>query len=320
MTEWQNGIAKITLPTPFAVGDVNVYLVKGERLTLIDAGTKTEESWDTFKSQLGDLGHTPEDIEQVVLTHHHPDHVGMLDFLPDSLEVYGHYINERWINRTEEFLEGHNRFFHDIFAEFGIPDQFLPFIKQSRKILRYSCHRPLTGVLKEGDRPLGLSDWQVIETPGHAQSHIALFRESDGVLIGGDHIIAHISPNPLIEPPLPGETERPKSQLQYNASLKKLLNYPIELVYSGHGKEVVNLNPLIEKRLSKQHDRAMGVKQMLAVEPLTVFQVCQRLFPTVYERELSLTISETVAQFDYLVSLGEIEMDTERQPYLYRAR
>ncbi|SFA97389.1 MULTISPECIES: MBL fold metallo-hydrolase [unclassified Bacillus (in: firmicutes)] len=320
MTEWQNGIAKITLPTPFAVGDVNVYLVKGERLTLIDAGTKTEESWEAFKSQLGELGLTPEDIEQVVLTHHHPDHVGMLDYLPDSLEVYGHYINERWINRSEEFLEEHNRFFHAIFAEFGIPDQFLPFIKQSRRILRYSCHRPLTGELKEGDRPLGMSDWEVIETPGHAQSHIALFRESDGVLIGGDHIIAHISPNPLIEPPLPGETERPKSQLQYNASLKKVLNYPIELVYSGHGKEVFNLNPLIEKRLLKQHDRAMGVKQMLATEPLTVFQVCQRLFPTVYERELSLTISETVAQFDYLLSLGEIEMVTEHQPYLYRAR
>jgi glyoxylase-like metal-dependent hydrolase (beta-lactamase superfamily II) len=320
MTEWKNGIAKITLPTPFAVGDVNVYVIQGERLTLIDAGTKTEESWLSFKAQLAELSLTPADIEQVVLTHHHPDHVGMLDYFPASLEVYGHPLNERWINWTESFLHEHDQFYLEIFKEFGIPAKFTSYLKQMRKMLHYSCRRSLTGELREGARPLGLEDWQVIETPGHAQSHISLFREKDGVLIGGDHVIAHISPNPLLEPPVLGQTERPKPQLQYNDSLNKLLQYPIQLVYSGHGKEVVDLEPLIEKRRTRQHERAMGVKKMLTPVALTVFEVCQRLFPAVYERELILTISETVAQLDYLASLEEIDIIKDSEPYLYRAR
>ncbi len=308
MTEWKNGVAKITLPTPFRVGDVNAYVIKGERLTLVDVGPKTEETWLSLTEQLKELGIQPSDVEQVILTHHHPDHAGLLDYFPDSLEVYGHPVNDRWIHPTEAFLVENEHFFMKSFLEFGIPETYLQFIGMLKKELKYSCDRTLTGHLREGDRPLGLSDWRVIETPGHAQSHIGLYREKDAIFIGGDHLLAHISPNPILEPPLPGEKERPKPQLQYNQSLKKLLEVPIDLVYSGHGEEIYNKNELIHKLLSKQHERAQKVKSWLEKEPLTVFEACQLLFPKIYQRQLSLTISETVAQFDYLTDLEEISV------------
>lgn len=166
--------------------------------------------------------------------------------------------------------------------------------------------------------PRGLSEWKVIETPGHAQSQIALFREKDGVLIGGDVILAHISPNPLLEPPIPGEKERPKPQLQHNDSMKKLLSYPIKMVYTGHGEEVYDLEELIEKRLTRQHERAMTVYEWLKEEQLTVFEICKRLFPTAYKRELMLALSETAGQLDYLDSIGEI-ISKDGQPVLYEA-
>jgi glyoxylase-like metal-dependent hydrolase (beta-lactamase superfamily II) len=319
MTEWKDGIAKITVPTPFAVGDVNVYLIKGERLTLIDAGVKTEQSWNSLTAQMGELDLSPADIEQVILTHHHPDHVGMLDFFPDSLEVYGHHLNERWIHPTEAFFQEQEEFFRVHFLEFGLPEEYFSLVSKLRKTLKYSCNRPLTGYLVEGMRPIGLPEWQVIETPGHAQSQIALFREKDGILIGGDLILAHISPNPLLEPPAPGETERPKPQLQHNDSMKKLLSYPIQCVYTGHGEEVYNLAELVEKRLTRQHERAMTIHGWLKEEQLTVFEICKRLFPSVYQRELMLTISETVAQLDYLSSIGEIS-NKDTIPVLYQAK
>lgn len=317
MTQWKDGVAKLVIPTPFPVGDVNVYIIKGDRLTLVDVGPKTDMAWEAFNHQLKDLKLTVKDIEQVVLTHHHPDHAGLLDYFSPSLEVYGHRLNERWLCRTEAFLVAHDQFYHQLFCEFGIPEQYIKLIGALKKTLRYTCSRSLTGELKEGDSPLGLDNWKVIETPGHAQSHIGLLREKDGVFIGGDHLLAHISPNPLLEPPLPGKTERPKPQLQYNESLKRLKQFPIQLVYSGHGEEVYEINKLIEKRLARQHDRAMLVKNWLMEEPLTVFQVCKRLFPAVYERELSLTISETIAQLDYLQELGEISVNKENEAFLY---
>ncbi|MBS4191138.1 MBL fold metallo-hydrolase [Bacillus sp. FJAT-49705] len=319
MAEWKDGLAKLVIPTPFSVGDVNVYVVKGERLTLVDVGPKTEEAWEALNAQLKDLHLSPDDIEQVVLTHHHPDHAGLLDYFPQTLDVYGHRNNQRWLHRTDAFLKAHDEFYYDLFPRCGIPEQYLSFIDLMKKPLYFSCSRSLSGELKEGDIPPGLYSWTVIETPGHAQSHIGLFREKDGVFIGGDHLLAHISPNPLMEPPLPGKTKRPKPQVQYNESLKKLLQLPIQLCYSGHGDNIYHVHELIEKRLVRQHERALHVKKWLEEEPLTVFEICQRLFPTVYKKEFSLTISETIAQLDYLHALGAISINKEGKAYLFSA-
>ncbi|MDQ0269351.1 MBL fold metallo-hydrolase [Cytobacillus purgationiresistens] len=319
MAVWTNNIAKLVIPTPFPVGDVNLYLISGERLTLIDAGPKTDEAWAALHSELKDLGLTINDIEQIILTHHHPDHVGLLDYFPKEMKVYGHPLNERWLNRTEDFLQENNQFYRKILPEFGLVNIFEKFTHMLTSELRFFCSRSLTGVLTEGDAPIGLNGWKVIETPGHAQSHIGLLRESDGVYIGGDHLLAHISPNPLMEPPLPGETERPKSLLQYNEALDKLKRLPITTFYAGHGKDFTNVNELIDKRRKSQHDRAMKVRGWLVEEPMTVFDICKRLFPKVYQRELPLTISETVAQLDYLLALGEISKYKEGSAFLYSA-
>jgi glyoxylase-like metal-dependent hydrolase (beta-lactamase superfamily II) len=319
MTEWTDGIAKLTMPTPFKVGDVNAYLIKGDRLTLVDAGIKTKASWNSFKAQLADLHLSTNDIEQVIITHHHADHVGMLDFLSDKVKVYGHPLNEQWINPTEAFFQEQEDFFRRQFLDFGIPPEYFPALLNIRQSLRYSCNRSLTGELIEGMVPPGLREWGVIETPGHAQSQIALYREKDGILIGGDLILSHISPNPFLESPAPGEKERPRPQLQHNDSMKKLLSYPIQFVYTGHGEEVFQLRELIEKRLLHQHERAMKVNNWLKEEQQTVFELCKRLFPAAYKRELMLTLSETVGQLDYLSSIGEIS-SKDHQPVLYQAR
>lgn len=55
MTEWKDGIAKLILPTPFPVGDVNVYVIKGDLLTLVDVGPKTDEAWQALNEQLKEL-------------------------------------------------------------------------------------------------------------------------------------------------------------------------------------------------------------------------------------------------------------------------
>ncbi|RAK22267.1 glyoxylase-like metal-dependent hydrolase (beta-lactamase superfamily II) [Anoxybacillus vitaminiphilus] len=313
-------IYRITVPTPFAVGDVNMYLIKGETLTLVDAGVKTEEAWQMFQHQLRQLGFTPSDIEQVVLTHHHPDHVGLLDYFPSSLHVVGHIKGERWLSKAPEFLEKDQQFFEQFLKECGVENAFLAQLSEMRSSLRYSCRRSLSATIQEGDAISGLSGWTVIETPGHAQSHIVLYREQDGLMIGGDHLLLAISSNPLLEPPFNGETERPKPLLQYNRSLRKLFDYHISRIVTGHGDDVTEVKELVEKRLNKQRERAYQVLDMLKARPLSAFDVCKQLFPAVYEREFILTMSETIGQLDYLEDIGKVVKRKVGEHYVYEAK
>lgn len=311
------GLFKIVLPTPFPVGDVNVYLVEGEQLTLIDVGAKTEQSWDSFRHQLNQIGYKPEEIEQVILTHHHPDHVGMLDFFRDDLPVIGHWRIEPWISQDDLFFTQYVAFFTTLFHQAGIDPYFLKFIPALKSSMKYSCRRSLTGTMTEGDAVPGLPGWRVVETPGHAQSHIIFYNEAEGLVIGGDFLIKHISSNPLLEPPYVGESERAKPQLQYNASLKKALGLPMDRVLTGHGHDVSLPHSLIEIRLQQQHERAMTIYEWLKERPMTAFAVCKKLFPTVFQKELGLTMSETIGQLDYLESLGLVKIDKTSKAWCY---
>ena len=296
-------IQKIVIPTPFAVGDVNAFLIKGDILSLVDAGPKTPEAYEALKQGINSAGYTFKDIEQVILTHHHPDHAGWIDAF-DNAKILGHKYNDLWLKRDEAFFRYHDAFYLDCLIEEGVPEQYLRWVKKMKRSVAFMGERPLDGMLSEGDTLPGHPGWTVMETPGHAQSHIVLWDEQNKTMIGGDLVLEKVSSNPLIEPPLDPAQGRQRSLLQYNESLKRILTLPVDVIYTGHGNEVRNAHELIESRLVKQHERAMKVRAMMDDGTRTIFELTRELFPAVYEKELGLTLSETIGQTDYLVDEG----------------
>ena len=75
------GVHRLAIPTPFAVGRVNVYLIEDEPLTLVDAGPNSGRSLDELESQLSALGHRVEDIGLILVTHQHIDHIGLVSIV-----------------------------------------------------------------------------------------------------------------------------------------------------------------------------------------------------------------------------------------------
>lgn len=299
-------IHKIIIPTPFAVGDVNAYLVKGDVLTLVDAGLKTEEALASLTAGIKEAGYALADVEQVLLTHHHPDHSGWVDAF-DRAIVLGHAYNQPWLTKDAEFLRSHDEFYLQCLVEEGVPESYFKWIEKMKRPIHYIGNRPIQKILKDGDIVPGHPDFTVLETLGHAQSHLSFWSEKLGILIGGDHILEKISSNPLIEPPLEKGAERSKSMLQYNASLKRIQTLPVEKIFSGHGNEVYNVHELISSRLYKQRNRALKVLDMMKDGEKTIFELTKELFPKVYEKELGLTLSETIGQVDYLMDEGYIK-------------
>lgn len=312
-------IGQITIPTPFAVGDTHVYLIKGEVLTLVDAGVKTKEAWEALKVQLKELGYLPNDIEQIILTHHHPDHIGLVDQFPRAQSLVAHKNVDLWLTRNEAFFQHYEQFFRDYFFSSGIPEQYHKVLDNIRAPLRYAGKGKLTETIDQGDILPGHDDWHVIETKGHAQSHLSFLRESDGTFIGGDHLLQHISPNPLIEPPQDGEKHRPKPMLQYRDNLKKCLSLGINTVLPGHGAIFSNVEEIIPNRLIKQEQRAEKVRVLLSENAQTPFQICQQIFPKQYKKQLDLTMSETIGQLDFLEDEGIIGYTTQDGIIYYHA-
>ncbi len=293
-------IQKIVTPVPFPEGTVNSYLLKGDALSIIDVGTKTPEAYEALKAGIKNAGYNMGDIEQVILTHHHPDHVGWIDAFPNA-QVLGHVYVDAWLRRDPVFIGSHYDFYMNRLKEEGVPEKYHHWVKKMTRSIEMLGERTLTGIIHDGDEIPGHKGLVAIETLGHAQSHFVFWNEDKKAMIGGDLLLAKISSNPLIEPPLNPKAKRAKSLLQYNQSLKKLLTLPIDILYSGHGEEITNVNELVNARLEKQHLRAMRVLNMLEDYPKNIFELNTGIFPTHYETELGLTLSQTIGQVDYLL-------------------
>src|SRR5690625_829891 len=225
---------QITIPTPYEVGDVHIYVHIDEHVTMFDAGVNTDEAWDVFVHELNKLNLSPTDIKRVVLTHHHPDHIGLLDRLDHVEEVYGHEIVHYWLTKNKHYLNHYLQYFNELYDEWRVPDQYRHIERTMKGALKYGATGKLTKFLKEGDRIPGLPNCLVIETPGHAESHLSFLDENTGILIGGDFLLKHISSNPLLEPPLKIGEERPKPLLKYRNSMKHILKFPVKTILPGH--------------------------------------------------------------------------------------
>ncbi|HLR01387.1 MAG TPA: MBL fold metallo-hydrolase [Virgibacillus sp.] len=300
MTVYTHSIQQLTVPTPFSVGDVHAYLLKGETLSLIDAGIKTSEAWRALKTQLKACGYLPRDIEQIILTHHHPDHTGLIDQFPRVKTIAAHPEVNIWLKKDKAFLQRYEHFFKTAFTHWGVPEHYVSSLDKQRLSLQYAGNGEVTDIIQEGDCLPGHPDFHVFETKGHAQTHLSFLRKDDGAFFAGDHLLPHIASNPLMEAPYNPKDNRPKPLLQYRRNLRKCLNLPIQTVYPGHGAIFSDFHTLIAKRLKKQENQANKLLTFMVHMPQTPFQLCMQLYPHRYTELLDLTMSQTVSLLDFL--------------------
>jgi len=316
-----DGVTMIELPTAFPVGPVNVYLIEADKLTLVDTGPDGEDTWRLLNQALAEHGYSIHDIEQIVLTHHHVDHVGMLQRILQvrPVPVYGHPSCRPWLRQEEAFRQRQRDFVLSFYRESGVPEDLWGYFPRFQAYIeKFIGKSDITAPLQDGEPVPGMPEWTVLETKGHAQSHIVLFRQRDGVLLAGDHIIQHISSNAVVEVPAePGE-ERAKPLLQYRENLRKCADLPVSVALSGHGKPVTDVPALVDLRLAKMDERAAKIKRLLAAGATTAFEVARAMFPDKYEQELTLTLSEVVGHLDLLLARGEIVQERYGEIVHYR--
>lgn len=303
-------IHRLSIPTPFAVGRVNCYLIDDGPLTLVDTGPNSGKALDELQGQLGALGHSIDDIELVIVTHQHIDHLGLVEIVVQHSGAEVAAIDvaaERLANFTEE-AEQEDSFAVELMLRNGIPQE-VAFALQSvsRSFRGWGSRAQVTRPLADGETiDFGDRALQVLHRPGHSPSDTIFWDADRRILLAADHLIAHISSNPLITRPLDGSSERTQALVTYIESLKKTREMPAEIVLSGHGEPITDHVALIDDRLAKHEKRKEKIFKLIEERPRSGYEIAQALWGNVAVTQAFLTLSEVIGHTDLLVNEGRV--------------
>jgi glyoxylase-like metal-dependent hydrolase (beta-lactamase superfamily II) len=300
-------VIPVIAPTPYDVGDVNMYLaVNGKSLILIDAGDDNEACWNALLTGLKLNGYCLQDLTHILLTHSHQDHIGLVNRITSCMDipVYAHKESLPRLKRDPGYLSMRIRFFEKLYREMGCGEignrqvEEMKTAMQSNEKYKINTHIiPLAG----SD---SVEKLKVIEVPGHSPDHIAFWAGDRKWLFGGDHLIKHISSNAFVEPDLEGN--RILSLVQYAGSLADCLKLDAETVFPGHGELIHDHRALITLRLARIEQKAERLRTMIQAGMTTAFQLAQQYYPTKYLSLFFPVMSEIIGLLDYLESKAKI--------------
>ncbi len=310
----QEGVHRLAIPTPFMVGRVNAYLIEDSPLTLIDSGPNSGKALDELEQALGALGHAIEDIELLVVSHQHMDHFGLASILARrsgaevaALEALAPYLAAYGAETDldDAFAEG-------MMLRHGIPSEVVTALRAvSAGFRAWGSAVEVTRPLAAGSE-LVLRDrtLRVLHRPGHSPSDTVFHDERRGMLLAADHLIAHISSNPLLARPLGAESAvtaaRPQALLTYMSSLEQTRAMDVSLVLPGHGPPITDHVPLIDERFRMHARRAERIRKLIAASPRTAHEIAHELWGNVAVTQAYLTLSEVLGHADLLLRDGTI--------------
>ncbi|MDU8928251.1 MBL fold metallo-hydrolase [Alisedimentitalea sp. MJ-SS2] len=310
------GVLWIRLPLPMALDHVNIYAIdEGESWTVVDTGVKTRRSVEMWQKILaGPLQGKP--VSRVLLTHYHPDHVGMAGWL---MERGAELVTSRTSYLTARMLildveEKPTQQAVDFWVSAGMDEAHLEKRKSERPFNFADLCAPLpVGFtrLQQGDVfHAGGRAWDVHMGYGHASEHVTLWSRDDHLVIAGDQIISSISPNIGVYPGEPAAD--PLSEWLESCDRLALLARDEHLVLSGHKLPFYGL-PHRMQQLSENHIHALD----RLVEHLDRPRVASECFAPLFKRRVDegiygLALVETVAHLNHLLVTGRVTR--ERDP------
>jgi len=302
------GWIRVRVPLPFPLKYVNAYLIpERDGWTLVDPGLRTPESERLWRDVLARCGIAAADIRSIVVTHHHPDHVGLAGWFqeltgaPALMSRKAHAFATRLWGPGQTFSEEQIAFF----LENGMPREKADELAEHLEsfIAMVSPLPDPSFIEGGGTLEIGGRDWEILHTPGHADSHLCFLQRDLRVMLVGDQVLSGITPNISL---LPGAA--PGVLARFLDSLALLESVEIDLAYPGHRDPIRDMKGRIGE-IRAHHVRRLGLMESMLDEPLPGYEVCMRLFGDRAQssmHNLRFALSETLAHLEHLAMEGRI--------------
>ncbi len=306
-------IYQITLPLPFALNHVHCYLLKGDKgWTILDTGLNIPGAFEIWQAAFSELGIGSNKIEQIILTHTHPDHYGMAGELQAWCSSGGLVPPVRMSPREAQqaeliWLQGASyaeallRFFESC----GVPLDLSANLSREYASLveRTLPHPTRIEFLEPGEKlSIGQRRIDVLQAGGHSDGHLLFYDRKDRLILCGDHILRKITPVISIWP----DTD-PDPLGRYLNSIRELAKLDVRLALPGHGPFISNwqerLAELYWHHMERLEHTFHGV-----TNGESVFEVATQVFPIseLSTHEIRFAVAETLAHLDYLRLMGKL--------------
>jgi glyoxylase-like metal-dependent hydrolase (beta-lactamase superfamily II) len=218
------------------------------------------------------------------------------------------------VENFSQEAQADDEFAREVMLRHGIPEDVVAALRSVSQAFRaWGARAEVTRPLRDGEA-LRMRDrtLHVNHRPGHSPTDTVFHDRDRRILIAADHLLGHISSNPLITRPRDGSTGRPQALVQYLASLAATREMEVDLVLPGHGDPILDHRALIDQRFAFHRRRADKIERLLEEQPRSAYEIAQALWGNIAVTQAFLTLSEVLGHLDVLTGEGrvrEVERD-----------
>lgn len=297
-------VLSLALPLPFELESVNIYLVALDSgFLLVDCGMATDPAFETLRAAMGERGIAWRDIRQIVITHMHPDHMGLAARILE-LTGAGLGMHQAEADHLAQVRRGGRRlpWLADVYSQSGVPPPLEIAMEKHFAVIRENFHDLAPTRLFAGGEELetALGPLEVVWTSGHSPGHICLYSRQRRLLFSGDQIIENITPNIAWHP-------RRDMLAEFLESLERLAALDIDLILPSHGEPFRGHRAWIAETIGHHQERCDEILHLLEQSPRTAHQMVGAMWP----RRLSpinhhFAIFEVLAHLEHLQRQGKV--------------
>lgn len=287
---------------------VNSYLWRGETgVVIVDPGPRSNQSEEEWRAVWNELSITPQEITDIILTHHHPDHYGLAGWMQEQTGA-NVWMSQR-AHQEAEFMWGKKAEINHIlpvyFRSHGMTEkwaeQLLPHLESFDSQVTPA---PIVQYVEEGNFEVGGRRFRVIETFGHAPGHLSFYEVDRELILCGDAVLPQISPNISL---LPGSD--PEPLLHFMQGLDQLGALSVRKAFPGHRHPMKSFRERVSSLKIHHEERLNEMERMIGEQPQTAFDVCIALFGEKFGiHQMRFAMAETLAHLQELVRQGRADL------------